>query len=64
MNSFELNKILGAILGTCLVLLALNIAAGAYTGCHRSGKPVSHRRRLTTAVIARPSRPSSGAVFR
>ena len=29
MNSFELNKILGAILGTCLFLLALNIAAGA-----------------------------------
>jgi hypothetical protein len=21
-------------------------AAGAYTGCHGSGKPVSHRRRL------------------
>jgi cytochrome c len=29
MNSFELNKILGAILGCCLVLLALNITAGA-----------------------------------
>ena len=29
MNSFELNKILGAILGTCLITLALNIAAGA-----------------------------------
>jgi cytochrome c len=29
MDSFELNKILGAILFTCLVLLALNIAAGA-----------------------------------
>ena len=26
MNSFELNKVLGAILGTCLILLALNIA--------------------------------------
>ena len=26
MNSFELNKVLGAMLGTCLVLLALNIA--------------------------------------
>ena len=29
MDSFEMNKILGAILGTCLVLVALNIAAGA-----------------------------------
>jgi cytochrome c len=29
MDSFELNKILGAVLFTCLVLLALNIAAGA-----------------------------------
>jgi len=29
MNSFELNKVLGAILGTCLVLLALNIGANA-----------------------------------
>ena len=29
MDSFELNKILGAILGTCLGILAINIAAGA-----------------------------------
>ena len=29
MNSFELNKIMGAILGTCLGLLSLNIAANA-----------------------------------
>ena len=29
MNSFEINKILGAILGTCLVLLAVHIASGA-----------------------------------
>lgn len=29
MNSFELNKILGALLGTCLVLVAMRIAAGA-----------------------------------
>jgi cytochrome c len=29
MDSFELNKVLGAVLFTCLVLLALNIAAGA-----------------------------------
>ncbi len=29
MDSFELNKIMGAVLGTCLALLTLNIAAGA-----------------------------------
>src|SRR5262245_13449519 len=29
MDSFEINKVLGAILGTCLALLAINIAAGA-----------------------------------
>ena len=28
-NSFELNKVLGAVLGTCLIVLALNIGAGA-----------------------------------
>ena len=28
MDSFEVNKILGAILGTCLGLLSINIAAG------------------------------------
>ena len=29
MNSFELNKVVGAVLGTCLVLLLSNIAANA-----------------------------------
>jgi cytochrome c len=29
MDSFELNKLLGAVLGTCLALLALNITASA-----------------------------------
>ena len=39
MNSFELNKILGAILGTCLVLLAFNIAAGAVFAPQKPAKP-------------------------
>ena len=39
MDSFELNKILGAILGTCLVLLSLNIAAGALFTPHKPAKP-------------------------
>jgi cytochrome c len=29
MNSFEINKILGAVLATCLILLAVHIASGA-----------------------------------
>ena len=39
MNSFELNKVLGAILGTCLFLLALNIAAGALFAPEKPAKP-------------------------
>jgi cytochrome c len=39
MNSFELNKILGAILGTCLILLALSIAAGAVFAPVKPAKP-------------------------
>ena len=39
MNSFELNKILGAILGTCLVMLALNIVAGAIFAPVKPAKP-------------------------
>lgn len=39
MDSFELNKVLGAILGTCLVLLALNIAAGAIFAPEKPAKP-------------------------
>jgi cytochrome c len=39
MNSFELNKILGAVLGTCLVLLALNIGANALFAPVTPAKP-------------------------
>jgi cytochrome c len=39
MNSFELNKVLGAILGTCLALLALNITAGAIFSPEKPAKP-------------------------
>lgn len=39
MNSFELNKILGAILGTCLVLLALNMGASAIFAPEKPAKP-------------------------
>ncbi len=39
MNSFELNKILGAVLGTCLAVLALNIASGAIFYQEKPAKP-------------------------
>jgi cytochrome c len=39
MNSFELNKILGAVLGTCLIVLALNIGAGAIFTPEKPAKP-------------------------
>jgi len=39
MNSFEINKILGAVLFTCLGLVALNIAAGAVFAPEIPAKP-------------------------
>jgi cytochrome c len=39
MNSFELNKIMGAILGCCLIMLTLNITAGAIFSPHKVEKP-------------------------
>jgi cytochrome c len=39
MDSFELNKILGALLGTCLVLLAVNFSANAIFSPVKPEKP-------------------------
>jgi len=39
MNSFEINKILGALLGTCLVLMAVHIASGAIFATPTPAKP-------------------------
>jgi cytochrome c len=39
MNSFEINKILGALLGTCLVLVAVHIASGAIFEPQTPAKP-------------------------
>ena len=39
MNSFELNKILGALLGTCLILVAMHIAAAAIFTPAKPAKP-------------------------
>jgi cytochrome c len=53
MDSFELNKIMGALLGCCLVLLSLNIAAGAIFAPHKPAKPGYD--------IAVPETPAGGA---
>ena len=39
MNSFEINKILGALLGTCLILLVLHITSGAIFSTPAPAKP-------------------------
>jgi cytochrome c len=39
MDSFEMNKVLGAILGTALVVVALNIASGAIFAPEAPAKP-------------------------
>jgi cytochrome c len=41
MNSFELNKIMGAVLFTCLCLLSLNIAAGEKAGAPAQSVPIA-----------------------
>jgi cytochrome c len=56
MDSFELNKILGAILFTCLVLLALNITAGALFTEPKPEKPG-----YAVAVPEHPSETAKGA---
>jgi cytochrome c len=52
MDSFELNKILGAILGTCLAVLSINLAAGAIFAPVKPAKP--------GYVIAVPDQKSGG----
>lgn len=39
MDSYELNKIIGAVLFTCLCVVALNITAGAIFSPHKPAKP-------------------------
>jgi cytochrome c len=39
MDSFEMNKVLGAVLGTCLVLVAVHIASGAIFEPETPAKP-------------------------
>ena len=62
MDSFELNKIMGAVLGTCLVLLATNMAANAIFAPKKLEKPgfeiaVKEAEGAGPAAAAAPSAP-------
>lgn len=39
MDSFELNKILGAVLGTCIVVLVMSFTAGSVFSAKQPEKP-------------------------
>ena len=54
MDSFELNKIMGAILGTCLGLLSLNIAANAIFHPATAGQARLRDRRCPRSRGRRP----------
>ena len=56
MDSFELNKIMGAILGTCLGLLSLNIAANAIFHPVNPAKPG-----YDIVISEQPARDQKGA---
>jgi cytochrome c len=62
MNSFELNKILGAVLFTCLCILALNITADAVFAPVKPAKPgyaiaVPEKQDAAPGQPAEPSKP-------
>jgi cytochrome c len=62
MDSFELNKILGAVLGTCLVLLSLNITAGAIFAPHAPEKPGYNIAVQEAAPAGKPGAPAEPEV--
>ncbi len=55
MDSFELNKVMGAVLATCLGLLSLNIAANALFSPHKPEKPGYE------IAVAEPEKPGAPA---
>lgn len=61
MDSFELNKIMGAILGTLLVLLSLNIVAGGIFTPHKPAKP-GFEIAVTEAPAGGPAAPAAPEV--
>jgi cytochrome c len=54
MNSFELNKVLGAILGTCLILLAIHLGAQAIFATEKPEKP-GYKIVVATAETGKPA---------
>jgi cytochrome c len=61
MDSFELNKIMGAILGTLLVVLSLNIVAGGIFTAHKPAKP-GFEIAVTEAPAGGPAAPAEKEV--
>ena len=59
MDSFEVNKVLGAVLGTCLALLSLNIAAGAIFASHNPEKPGYEIAALEQDSHGKPGEPAA-----
>lgn len=59
MDSFELNKVLGAVLATCLALLSLNIAAGAIFTAHAPEKPGFEIAAKEEAAAGKPGEPAA-----
>ncbi len=62
MDSFEINKIAGAVLATCLGLLCLNIAAGAVFSTHQPEKPGYNIAVKEEAPAGGPAAPAQEAV--
>jgi cytochrome c len=62
MDSFELNKFLGALLGTCLVLLAVHIASGAIFAQPVPAKPgyvIEVKQEQSTTPGSQPAAPAA-----
>lgn len=62
LDSFELNKVLGAVLGTCLGVVALNIAANAIFAPGKPAKPGYEIEVPTAAPAAAPAAPAPAEV--
>ena len=64
MDSFEFNKIFGALLATCLTLLILNIAANALYATHKPAKPGYEIAVQEQAPGGKPGEPAAAEIGR